>query len=211
MDDVALVTDKALGYDCNAMVDFRDGSDFVYLSTRSLDDVKVVAGDTIFSDGFESGNTANWSTTEPPSNPDGNTCSTAIPYSGGTYIGDLSDNTASGSSDSCGTGNTIDEWVSYTASCTGTVSVNTCYPSTAIDTVISSWSDASCTGITEVACNDDAPGAPPECDLGGLNERVWPLQCHHGLHLCFSGVRLQRWGRRLRNRRFPALRRRQPY
>lgn len=166
-----LVADMALGFDCTTMVDFSDGTSFGTLSSRSLDDLKIVAGDSIFVDGFESGDTSKWSASLPPINPDGDTCATAKPYSGGTLIGDLSDNTASGTTDTCGTGNTIDEWVSYTATCNGTVTVNTCYPSTAVDTILSAWSDASCSGITEVACNDDAPGAPPECDLGGLNRK----------------------------------------
>lgn len=170
-DGNALFLDKALGSSCNFMQAFVSNSSFSATISQSLDEIKVRAIDPIFSDGFESGNLTAWSATEPPTTPSGETCATAIPFTGGTIIGDLSDNTASGFTDTCGTGNTIDEWVSYTASCTGTVTVNTCYPSTAVDTILSAWSHTGCTGITEVDCNDDAPGAPPECDLGGLNRK----------------------------------------
>ncbi|RLE23607.1 MAG: hypothetical protein DRJ65_11500 [Acidobacteria bacterium] len=169
----ALVTNKSLGFDCNAMVDFSDGTDFTLLSTRSLDDVKVVAVVPLFVDGFESGDSSMWSETMPPvSGPSGDHCLSAISLTEGTFLGNLLDNTDSGFSDTCGTSNGIDEWVSYTAPCDGTVDVTTCHPETVFDSTLSVWDDATCSGgMLEVACNDDANGAPPECDLNGANRK----------------------------------------
>ncbi len=172
MDGVSVVSKMNLGFDCTTMADFSDGTDFTLLSTRVIDEIKVIAVVPLFVDGLESGDTSLWSETFPPvSGPDGEECASARPLAGGTLAGNLLDNTASGFTDTCGTGNLIDEWVSYTAPCSGTVSVTTCHPETEFDSTLSVWEGVSCSGLSEVTCNDDADGAPPECDLNGLNRK----------------------------------------
>ncbi len=64
------------------------------------------------------------------------------------------DNTAATGTDisSCTTGDNLDVWYEYLATCTGTATVSTC-GNAAFDTGLSAW-DAC--GGTEIACNDDA-------------------------------------------------------
>ncbi len=49
--------------------------------------------------------------------------------------------------------------------------MSTCHPGTDLDTVLSAFPQATCQTAPEVACNDDAVGAPIECDLGGNNRK----------------------------------------
>lgn len=99
----------------------------------------------------------------------GDECNAPIVVGDGTFAGDLSDNTGStGDDDSCGFNNTIDEWYCYTATCDGTATVTTCSPNTTFDTIVAAFDGC---GGSELACNDDASGAPPECALGGLNRK----------------------------------------
>ena len=141
----------------------QDGSDAGILGQR-------FASHIIFNDGFESGDLTQWSATEPPTVLPGDECT--APFLLGDNIpstGDLSDNTASGAADTCGTNNTIDEWLVYTAPCTGTVTITTCRPGTDVDTILSAWD--SCGG-SELDCNDDDPMTnDPNCDLGGFNRK----------------------------------------
>ena len=97
----------------------------------------------------------------------GDDCADAISVGDGLFSGDMVDNT-SDLVDDCGFGNTISEWWCYTASCDGTATVTTCNPGTQFDTIVSVFD--SCGGL-ELACNDDTVGAPPECDLNGLNRK----------------------------------------
>lgn len=161
----------ALGYSCENLLSFAVSSSIEDTSSVSIDELKIVEGELIFGDGFESGDASKWSEVETPPLAPGDSCNNPIPLGTGSITSTLSDNTASGLTDSCGTGNTVDEWVSYTAPCSGTVSVTTCHPSTDFDTIVSAWSGSECSSIAEVACNDDALGAPVECELGGLNRK----------------------------------------
>ncbi len=153
---------------------YDDGAGTPPVSLTFQVTASIAAIGELFVNGFESGDTTGWSSTTgqaPPGIP-GDTCTTAINYSGGTLMGSLLNNTASGTTDSCGTGNTIDEWVSYTATCNGTVTVSTCHAGTDLDTILSVRPQAGCEMLaSEIACNDDAAGAPVECDLEGLNRK----------------------------------------
>lgn len=123
-----------------------------------------------FEDDFESGDTSEWALTVPPA-PTGDECTDARTLVDGTVLtGDLADNTgASGDDSSCGTGDTIDEWLEVTASCSGTLTVSTCHPGTEFDTVLAAYDTC---GGAEIDCNDDdATGNDPLCDLNGLNRK----------------------------------------
>ncbi len=99
----------------------------------------------------------------------GDSCGSPLIAVEGVYFGTTVDNTASaGVSSACSASDAIDEWYCYTASCTAIVQVSTCQPATNFDTTISVFS--ACGGL-EIACNDDADGAPSECDLGGFNHK----------------------------------------
>ena len=74
-----------------------------------------------------------------PSCPPGGTgddCTDAFVVGEGVFLGDLSDNTASGVSASASPGIFIDEWYCYTASCWGTARASTCGTVTAFDSLI---------------------------------------------------------------------------
>ncbi|MFN0057586.1 MAG: hypothetical protein ACKVX7_03945 [Planctomycetota bacterium] len=55
-----------------------------------------------------------------------------------------------------------DVWFTYTAGCTGTVSIETCSGPTPFDTKLAVYSSTACpTDLTNlIVCNDDAPGCP---------------------------------------------------
>lgn len=116
----------------------------------------------------------------------GDVCTDAISISDGTVNGSLAGNTASGTVD-CGFGNTVDEWYCYVATCDGTATATTCEPGTNFDTILSVF-DAC--GGTELDCNDDTAGAPPECSLGGLNRKStisWPATAGTAYMIRVSG------------------------
>ncbi|HPF37739.1 MAG TPA: NF038122 family metalloprotease [Phycisphaerae bacterium] len=104
---------------------------------------------------------------------DGDECDAALPVFEGITTGDLADNTgATGDDDSCGAGadgNNIDEWLVFTPSASGLVTISTCHPLTDFDTTLSVFDGCPENGGSELACNDDTPGAPAECALSGLN------------------------------------------
>ncbi len=99
----------------------------------------------------------------------GDVCSTATPVGVGTLTAVLSDNFASGVVDSCGFGNTVDEWYTFIPVTDGELRVSTCHPGTQFDTVLSVFDACPADGGVEIACNDDALTAPLSCELGGLN------------------------------------------
>ncbi len=88
--------------------------------------------------------------------PDGDTCAACIPVGDGDFSGTTTDNTGCGITD-CGFQNTIDEWLCYTASCTGTVTASTCNAAT-FDTVLSVFDGCPEAGDPPIACNDDSTG-----------------------------------------------------
>ena len=64
------------------------------------------------------------------------------------------------------------EWISYTATCTGTLSISTCHPNTDYDTVLYVMLDSPVGGNcwdSVLGCNDDS--AAPGCQINGLNRR----------------------------------------
>ena len=167
-----LVNNSPLTTSCVDITSFSNSTALVYSTTLSIDTVKMVRDIPIFMDDFETGNTDTWTDTVQPTGGTGDSCSTARVYPSETIqLGDLGDNTASGESDTCGTSNTIDEWFSYTAACTGTVTVTTCHTETEFDSTLSVWQGSDCGSLSEVTCNDDAAGAPPACDLNGSNRK----------------------------------------
>jgi len=119
-------------------------------------------GNTVSGDGCSS-------TCQTETTSDGDECFDCIPIGDGTVSGTTADNTGAGDDSSCGgTGDLIDEWYCYTASCTGTVTASLCNPATDFDTTLAVF-DA-CAGA-ELACNDDAVGSPAACDLNGNNRK----------------------------------------
>ena len=98
----------------------------------------------------------------------GDECADCSPVQDGTTGGTTLDNTGSVDDTSCGINDLVDEWLCYTASCTGVAKATTCNPGTEIDTTLAVF-DAC--GGTELACNDDTVGAPAACDLNGLNHK----------------------------------------
>ncbi len=82
--------------------------------------------------------------------PSGEDCISCIPISNGTFNGSTAGSTGTDVS-SCTTGDTIDEWYCYTATCTGTVTASLC--GSAFDTSISVFSG--CVS-GQLACNDDS-------------------------------------------------------
>ncbi|MEM7584672.1 MAG: DUF11 domain-containing protein [Acidobacteriota bacterium] len=74
----------------------------------------------------------------------------------GSQLGMTTDNTGStGDDTSCGTGDTVDEWYDYVATCTGEVTVSTCAAGTSFDTTLAVFDD--CLG-SERTCNDEGAG-----------------------------------------------------
>ncbi|MBZ0113501.1 MAG: hypothetical protein K8J08_13640 [Thermoanaerobaculia bacterium] len=167
VDGTNLVTSGSLGYDCTGFSSFANSTPFDSLTTTVIDDVLVTfETPPLFEDDFESGDTTAWNA---PSGPIGDQCTSAPILGSGTVSGSLANHTASGVTDTCGSNNTIDAWYEYVAPCDGLAEVHTCLPGTEFDTVLSAWDG--CPAIGEVACNDDAQGAPPECDLNGLTRK----------------------------------------
>ncbi len=100
---------------------------------------------------------------------DGDELSSAITMGGNTYAGTTTDNTGStGDDTSCTFNDTIDEWLRWTATVTGIAQASTCNAVTDYDSAIAAFDSAA---AAELACNDDAVGAPGECSLGGLNRK----------------------------------------
>jgi hypothetical protein len=154
------------------VTEFRDFS--ISLNSTTTESVRyddlLLRRSPLFSDGFESGDFSAWSSVEPPS-ATGDECGDPLSLMPGiAQLGDLGDNTGTtGDDSSCGTGDTIDEWLTVTAPCSGTMTVTTCRPGTEFDTVLAAWGTC---GGAELACNDDDPGGSrPECVLGGLNRK----------------------------------------
>jgi hypothetical protein len=115
----------------------------------------VDAGQTYFvrvsGFGGESGNYSLYINLVAPLN---QTCGSATAIAAnGTYTGSTCLSQATGAA-SCGSSNTTPAvWFSYTASCTGTLFLDTC--GSAFDTVLSAYTGA-CSGLTQVACDDDS-------------------------------------------------------
>lgn len=91
-------------------------------------------------------------------------CANATPIGNGSVNGSTSGMTNDGSANCGNSSNTADVWYAYTATCTGTLSVNTC--GSGYDTVLSVHSACPGTIGNQLACNDDCSGAGAPC--GGL-------------------------------------------
>lgn len=90
-------------------------------------------------------------------------CASAIAVTNGTYSGSTATATRDGSA-SCGSSSTTkDVWYKYTASASGTLSLNSC--GSGYDTVLSVHSACVGTSSNQLACNDDCSGSP----CGGVN------------------------------------------
>jgi hypothetical protein len=105
----------------------------------------------------------------------GDTCATpyplAIPGTGANFYSTF-DNTGCNDESTCATGDTIDEWLSFTAPANGVVRATTCAGSTDFNTTLAVFSGP-CTSLSQLACNDDAA---PFCN-GELTSRVeWMAQ-----------------------------------
>lgn len=164
-----LVSGGTFSSDVASLRDLSIGGNFSSSGSFLTDDVSAIEGG-LFDDGFESGDTTHWSSGGPPVTA-GNECSDPLPLTvGALSSGDLADNTGStGDDTSCGSGDTIDEWMVVTATCTGTLSATTCRPGTVFDTVLAAHDVC---GGAEITCNDDAPGpVTPECSLGADNRK----------------------------------------
>jgi hypothetical protein len=97
----------------------------------------------------------------------GDDCDRSIAVSEGTVpLVTLSDNTGTVDDSSCASGDEVDEWYDYTASCSGQATAYICTEFTSVDITLSVF-DA-CNG-NEIACSHE----DPECSLGSdLNARV---------------------------------------
>lgn len=134
-----------------------------------LDEIRAVGGH-VFSSGFDVGSPDEWSAYSPSALP-GDECH--LPGLLGQGIdapGTLAAHSGASGDDSpgCGVDDTIDRWILYTAQCTGTATISTCLPATEFDTVLAAYDGC---GGAQVTCNDDAIGAPAECDLVGSNRK----------------------------------------
>lgn len=85
----------------------------------------------------------------------GDECEDCIPILDGQIVGTTLDNTGDVDDTTCTPEDTIDEWYCYTAQSFGLVTIGLCDSS--FDTSLAVFN--ACSG-TEVACNDDACGAP---------------------------------------------------
>lgn len=111
-----------------------------------------------------------------------------------TITGNTSDNPYSNFPTTCfgGTNPGPAEWIKWTSSCQGVVTVSTCNPGTNFDTVLTVLRyefDGNCWS-TFVACNDDS--TQQGCMIGGFNRKSWlQVQVTPGevLHFVVSG-----WG-----------------
>lgn len=101
----------------------------------------------------------------------GEECDAAAQVTEGVTLGTLADNLGTtGNDDSCGgANNTIDEWLEFTPDVSTLATFTTCNPGTEFDSVLAVFDGCPQTGGTQLACNDDTVGAPPECGLGGSN------------------------------------------
>jgi hypothetical protein len=92
-----------------------------------------------------------------------------------TITGNTADNPYATIPNTCFPGSTPGpcEWIKWTSSCQGVVTVSTCNPGTNFDTVVTVLRyefDGNCWS-TFVACNDDSPQAG--CLLNGVNRKSW--------------------------------------
>jgi hypothetical protein len=102
--------------------------------------------------------------------PGNDLCSNAISLGNGLNGGTIVNATASYPAIPCGTAVTVDVWYTYTATCTGVATAQTCAPGSAtFDSVIAVWHAAGgCCALGLVGCSDDAPG----CGL--MSTVQWP-------------------------------------
>lgn len=92
-----------------------------------------------------------------PLAPPNNECTGALPL-GDTAITSVTFGATAGGSASCGnSGASPDVWYTYTATCTGELTLDTC--GSPMDTVLSVYT-GSCGSLTEVACSNDCGGLP---------------------------------------------------
>jgi hypothetical protein len=87
-------------------------------------------------------------------------CFNALPLVNGFTSGNNVAATLTGSDPVMPCGNASkDVWYSYSAPCTGIVTVNTCSPATTFDTVLAAWEGScGCNALVLLACNDDFCG-----------------------------------------------------
>ena len=92
-----------------------------------------------------------------------------------TIYGDTSDNAVADLPNACfgGLPQGPAEWITYTATCNGILTIDTCDPTTNFDTVLTVLRyefDGNCWS-TFIECNDDS--AMAGCQLGGQNRKSW--------------------------------------
>jgi len=83
----------------------------------------------------------------------------------------LLDNTGAIDDDDCGSGNQIAEWFAFTPGASGAATFTTCNPGTEFDSILSVFDGCPSDGGAQLACNDDTPGAPSDCNLSGQNRK----------------------------------------
>ncbi|MBL7882718.1 MAG: pre-peptidase C-terminal domain-containing protein, partial [Bacteroidia bacterium] len=101
-------------------------------------------------------------------------------YTAGTTVGaSYQSNAANGGTPSCASPGAPDVWYSFVAPAGGTVTITT-QAGTITDGGMSLYSATTCsTGLTQLACNDDAVGLMPQINQSGLTAgatyyiRVW--------------------------------------
>lgn len=97
--------------------------------------------------------------------------------------GNTSDNAVASIPDDCFAGfpKGGTEWISYTATCQGILTITTCDDDTDFDTVLSVLRyefDGNC-WTSFIECNDDSP--QPGCQINGLNRKSWmQIPCSPG-------------------------------
>lgn len=119
----------------------------------------------------------------------GDECSDPIVVTEGFFNADLSDNTGStGDDTTCASGDTIDEWYCYTASCDGVARASTCGFSTPFDATLAVF-DAC--GGNEIKCNDQESDNNDDliaCADFGAAEITWQVEAGTSYYIRVSGV-----------------------
>ena len=122
---------------------------------------------------------------------DGDECEIARAAFAGVNFGTMADNTGStGVDDTCGGGNSVDEWFAYTPTVSGDALFSTCSATTGFNTVLSLFDDCPASGGVELGCNDNQ-GSDPSCELEGFpaySEIVSSVTAGQTYYLRVSGL-----------------------